>query len=130
LLVDVGTGSPVGGGDETVTVTLAVPVTLPLPPVAVPVYLPALEGAVYSPLLVILPPFTLHETVTAPVEPSLNVPLAVNCCVLPAVIEALAGLTVMPVSVGAGAVTVTVLESATLPWLATTRYAPAEFPAA
>ena len=47
---------------------------------------------------------------------SLNVPVAVNCCVVPLGIEGLAGLTAMDTSVAA--VTVSVVEPVTLPEVA------------
>jgi hypothetical protein len=50
------------------------------------------------------------ELVRFCVLPSLKVPVAVNCCVVPAAIEEFAGVTASDANVGAVIVTVTLLE--------------------
>jgi hypothetical protein len=86
-----------GGGAFTVTVAdaaLALSATL----VALTVKLPGLLGAVYIPLLVMLPPVADHET------PVLLVPVtvAMNCCVSPVCSETELGLTATETGGGGG----------------------------
>ena len=85
-----------------VTVSAAVPVMLP--EVADIVLVPA-AMPVASPEVLIVATAVLDDSqlaATAFVLPSLYVPVAVNCCVFPAVIEGLAGVTWIEESVTAG----------------------------
>ena len=98
-----------------VTVTLAVPLTLPL--VAVTVKEPAVEPAVNKPaVLMVPPPLTVQVNVGCGLTgwPNWSRPVAVNCCVPPVCTDALAGATVIVVRTG-GAVTVTLAVPLTLP---------------
>src|SRR6266478_1851567 len=99
----------------TVTVSVVEPVTLP--EVAWMVALPV-PAAVASPAVLLLATVALSEVqvtelVRFCVLVSLNVPVAVNCWVVPLGIEGLAGVTAMDTSVAA--VTVSVVEPVTLP---------------
>ncbi len=102
----------------TVTVSVVEPVTLP--EVAWMVALPV-PAAVASPAVLLLATVALSEVqvtelVRFCVLVSLNVPVAVNCWVVPLGIEGLAGVTAMDTSVAA--VTVSVVEPVTLPCIA------------
>ncbi len=100
-------------GVDTVTDAAAV-LVVSAALVAVTVYVPAVLGAVYNPLLLMLPPLALHVTAVFVVP----LTLAVNCCVPPVVTDAETG-EMLTLTVAAGALTVTValadlLLSATL----------------
>jgi len=102
----------------TVTVSVVEPVTLP--EVAWMVALPV-PAAVASPAVLLLATVVLSEVqvtelVRFCVLVSLNVPVAVNCCVVPLGIEGLTGVTAMDTSVAT--VTVSVVEPVTLPEVA------------
>src|SRR6266851_4058746 len=103
-----------------VTVSSVEPVMLPLVAEIVEVPTPA---AVASPVLLIVATVAVPEAHTALpstcVELSLNVPVAVNCCVAPLGIDGFAGVTAMEVSVAG--VTVSSVEPAMLPLLAEDR---------
>ena len=81
--------------------------------------------------MVTVPPVSLQVTLTLVALPSLIRPSAVNCCVAPARSDALAGVTSTAVSVGAGAVIVTLDVSAFVSPCCTaiTRNVPAVVPA-
>ena len=104
-----------------VTVTLAVPLTLPL--VAVTVKGPPAVGpAVNKPdPLMAPPPLTVQVKDGCGLTrlPNWSRPVAVNCCVLPVCTDALDGETVIVVRTG-GAVTVTLAVPLTLPLAAVT----------
>src|SRR5216684_62412 len=100
-----------------VTVSSVEPVMLPLVAEIVEVPTPT---AVASPVLLIVATVPVAEAHTALpstcVELSLNVPVAVNCCVAPLPIDGFAGVTAMEVSVAA--VTVSSVEPVMLPLVA------------
>src|SRR5262249_43310850 len=88
-----------GGG--LATVNCAVPLTTPLD--AVTVNGPPAAAAVNNPHpLMVPPPLTVHETVAAIAFPYWSRGAAVNCCVAPVRVVALAGLTVIVVNTGGG----------------------------
>jgi hypothetical protein len=101
---------------KPVTVTLAVPLTVPLVAITVKGP-PAVEPAVNRPPVLIVPP-PLTDQVNAGCGvigwPNWSTPVAENCAVLPVWTEALAGATVIVVRTG-GAVTVTLAVPLTLP---------------
>src|SRR5712664_2508015 len=100
-----------------VTVSSVEPLMLPL--VAEIVEVPA-PTAVASPVLLIVATVPVPDAHTALlstcVELSLNVPVAVNCCVIPLVIEGFAGVTAIDTSVAG--VTVSSVEPLMLPLVA------------
>src|ERR1051325_11106849 len=80
----------------TVTVTVAVPDTLPLVAFTVPVNVPAVTPAVKTPVeaLMVPPPLTTDQTgVMANASPAPSVPMATNCCVVPAASDTGVGVT-------------------------------------
>ena len=98
------------------TVTLAVPLTLPLDAVTVKGP-PAVAPAVNNPdALMVPPPFTDQAKVGCGLIglPNWSNPVAVNCCLPPVATEALLGATVIVVKTGA-AVTVTLAVPLTPP---------------
>src|ERR1700687_3753793 len=89
-----------------VTVRLAVPVKDPAVALIVAVPTARATAAPVALTLAIAGPDEVHVAVFVRfcVLPSLYVPVAVNCCVSPAAIEALAGVTAIHASTGWGAV--------------------------
>jgi hypothetical protein len=84
--------------------------------VEVPVPAAVASPAVLIVATVVLNELQVTELVRFWVLLSLNVPVAVNCCVVPLGIEELAGVTAMDTSVAG--VTVSVVEPVTLPEVA------------
>jgi len=105
---------PEGGGAAAVTEIVALPDLLESASlVAVTVSVPALDGAVYSPEAVMLPSAAFQVTLLSEAVPCT---LALNCRVVPSVVEVEAGDTVTDVIVGFGvgagaAVTITTAEA-------------------
>jgi hypothetical protein len=101
-----------------VTVSSVEPVMLPTVAEIVEVPTPT---ALAKPVALIVATVAVPDAHTALlstcVELSLNVPVAVNCCVAPLVIEGFAGVTAIDTSVGAG-VTVSSVEPVMLPLVA------------
>jgi len=101
-----------------VTVSVVDPTTLPL--VALIVELPAFTPVAKPEALIVATVVVPDAHVTLPVkscvELSLNVPVAVNCCVPATMMEGVAGVTAIDDSVAA--VTVNVVEPTTLPLVA------------
>src|SRR5690349_21467589 len=115
-----------GGGGRAVTVRLAVPLTLPL--VAVIVDVPA-SNPVTTPLSeipAIVGALELHVTAPVTTLPLASFSTALNACVAPTAIDALAGLTV---TLATGAtVTVRLAVPLTLPLVAVIVVVPATSP--
>jgi hypothetical protein len=101
-----------------VTVSVVEPTTLPL--VALIVDVPAFTAVARPAALIVATVVVPDAHVTLPVrfcvELSLNVPVAVNCCVFPAATDGFAGVTAIDDSVAA--VTVNVVEPTTAPLVA------------
>jgi hypothetical protein len=88
----------------TVTVSVVVPVILP--ELAVMVLVPAATPVARPEVLMVATDGVADNQLaaTALVLPSLYVPVALNCCVLPTTMDGLAGLIAIETSVGAGGV--------------------------
>jgi hypothetical protein len=104
--------------DTSVTaVTVRVVEPLTVPETALIVLVPAPTAVANPPVVMVATPVVAELHVTEPVrfcvELSENVPVAVNCCFAPALIEGFAGVTAIDVSVAA--VTVRVVEPLTVP---------------
>ena len=101
-----------------VTVNTVEPVTVPELAFTVDVPMPALVAAPLASMLAVEVVFDDHATV--PVRscmlPSVNVPVAVNCCFVPSAIDGSGGVTAMDAS--AAAVTVNVVVPVTEPEVA------------
>ena len=101
-----------------VTVNVVDPTTLPLVAliVDVPIFRVVANPAALIVAIVVVPDAHVAVLVRSFVELSLNVPVAVNCCVLPAGTDGFAGVTAIDDSVAA--VTVNVVEPTTAPLVA------------
>jgi hypothetical protein len=106
--------------DSTAAVTVSVvdPTTLPLVAliVDVPIFRVVAKPAALIVATVVVADAHVTVPVTSCVELSLNVPVAVNCCVFPAGTDGFAGVTAIDDSVAA--VTVSVVDPTTLPLVA------------
>jgi hypothetical protein len=111
-----------------VTVSVVVPCTAPELAVIVTVPVPALVASPWLPAVLLMlatdPVSELHSTVpvTSCVLPSVNVPVAENCCVVPSGITGIAGVTAIETSVAG--FTVTVVVPLTVPIAAVTLVLP------
>jgi len=85
-------------GDDVTPLKLAVMFVLPT---ATPVANPCVPAVLLIVANVVFDEFHVAVAVRFCVEPSLNVPVAVNCCVAPLVIEGFAGVTAIDCSVAA-----------------------------
>jgi hypothetical protein len=107
-----------GTADDAVTVSVVLPTTVPL--VALIVVPPAFSAEANPAALIVAVAVDPEAHVTLPVrfcvELSLYVPVAVNCCVPPAVTVGFAGVTAMDTNVAA--VTVSVVLPTMLPFVA------------
>jgi hypothetical protein len=101
-----------------VTVNTVEPVTVPELALTVDVPVPALVARPLASMLAVEVVFDDHATV--PVRscmlPSVNVPVAVNCCIVPSAIDGSAGVTAIDASMAA--VTVNVVVPVTEPEVA------------